>query len=231
MIDPVASDNETVSSTFSVEYPENPNRLWALPAVGGMVKLVIVIPIGIWLTFVAFAAFLLSIINGFYVLLTGTYWGPAYTLALGAMRLSAKANCFLLGLSDSYPGFSLESSDEVRLEIALPKQPNRFFALPLVGGIVRIAILVPIFISLFVLGLLVMCVYWFTWIPVLLLGKYPEGLFNLMVFVQRFQLKLSAYTFGLSDRYPLLDEGLGSDEWGPGRHDRVFRPLGPDTFG
>ena len=226
-----ATANETDSSTFGVDYPENPNRLWALPVIGGMVKLVIMIPIGFWLMLVAFAAFLLCFVNSFCVLLTCTYWRPAHSLAVGTMRLSAKANCFFLGLSDTLPGFSLNSSDEVRLEIARPKQPNRFFALPLVGGGVRLAVLVPIFIFLFVLGLLVMCVYWFTWIPVLLLGRYPEGLFNLMVFVMRFQLKLSAYMFGLTDRYPLLDEGLSPDEWGPGRHDRVFRPLGPDTFG
>ena len=226
-----ASTEEAATSTFSVDYLENPNRLWAFPVVGGMVKTVIVLPIGIWLMLVAFAAFLLCFVNGFLVLLTGTYWRPAHALAVGLMWLSAKANCFTLGLSDTYPGFSLDSSDKVRLEIALPERPDRFFALPLVGGIVRIAILVPIFIFLFVLGLLVMCVYWITWVPVLFIGRYPEGLFSLMVFVQRFQLKLSAFVFGLSDRYPLLDEGLGPDEWGPGRHDRVFRPLGPDTFG
>lgn len=227
----VASTEETDISTFSVDYVENPNRLWAFPAIGGAVKITVVIPIGIWLMIAAIAAMALSVINGFFVLFTGRYWGPAHALALGTMRLSAKANCFFLGLSDTYPGFSLDSSNEVRLEIALPKKPNRFFALPLVGGIVRLAILVPIFIFLFVLGLLVMVVFWYTWIPVLIIGKYPEGLFSLMVFAQRFQLKLSAFTFGLSDRYPLLDEGLGSDEWGPGRHDRVYRPLGPDTFG
>ena len=230
-MDPSAPDYETGASTFGVAYPESPNRLWALPLIGGMVKLVIVIPIGIWLAIVAYAAFLLCFVNGFFVLFAGTYWRPAYTLALGAMRLSAKANCFFLGLSDTYPGFTLDSSDDVRLEIAIPKRPNRFFALPLVGGMVRLVILVPVFIFLYVLGLLVVCVFWFAWVPVLLLGRYPEGLFNLMVFVMRFQLKLSAYMFGLSDRYPLLDEGLGPDEWGPGRHDRVFRPLGPDTFG
>ena len=198
--------------------------------IGGTVKLIVLIPISLWLMIVAYAALTLSVINGFFVLFTGKYWGLAYTLAVGSMRLSAKANCFFLGLSDTYPGFSLDSSAEVRLEIAPPKQPNRLLALPLVGGIFRLAVLVPFFIFLFVIGLLVLLVYWLTWIPVLLIGKYPEGLFNLMVYVQRLQLKLSAYTFGLSDRYPLFDEGLGPDEWGPGRHDRVFRPLGPDTF-
>ena len=224
-------NKETDNSTFSVDYLENPNRLWAFPVLGGAVKLIAVIPIGIWLMIVAFAAMALSVINAFFVLFIGKYWGPAYMLAVGAMRLSAKANCFFLGLSDTYPGFSLDSSAEVRLEIALPKQPNRLLALPLVGGIFRFAVLVPFFIFLFVIGLLVLLVYWLTWIPVLLIGTYPESLFNLMVYVQRLQLKLSAYTFGLSDRYPLFDEGLGPDEWGPGRHDRVYRPLGPETFG
>ena len=221
---------ETDFSTLSIEHIQNPNRLWAIPVIGGTVKLVIVIPVSIWLLLVDFAAIFLSIINAFVVLLTGRYWQPAYALAVGSMRLTAKANCFYLGLSDTYPGFSLESSDDVRLEFAMPTQPNRLLALPLVGGIFRFSILFPFFIFLFVIGILVVLVYWFTWIPVLLIGKYPEGLFSLMVYAQRLQLKLSAYMFGLTDRYPLFDDGLGPDEWGPGRHDRVYRPLGPETF-
>ena len=214
-----------------IEHIQNPNRLWAFPVIGGAIKLLIVIPVSIWLLFVDIAAIVLSIINGFVVLFTGKYWEPAYALAVGSMRLTAKANCFVLGLSDSYPGYSLDSSDDIRLEFAMPTQPNRLLALPLVGGIFRFAVLVPFFIFLFVIGLLVVLVYWFTWIPVLLIGRYPEGLFNLMVYSQRLQLRLSAFTFGLSDTYPLFDEeGLGPDEWGPGRHDRVYRPLGPETF-
>ena len=185
---------------LSIDHTRNPNRLWAFPVIGGTIKLLIVIPVSIWLLFVDFAAIILSIINGFFVLFAGKYWEPAYALAVGSMRLTAKANCFVLGLSDTYPGFSLDSSDDVRLEFAMPTQPNRLLALPLVGGIFRFAVLVPFFIFLFVLGILVVLVYWFTWIPVLLIGRYPEGLFNLMVYSQRLQLRLSAYTFGLSDR-------------------------------
>lgn len=214
-----------------IEHIQNPNRLWALPVVGGTVKYIIVLPVAFWLLFVSIAAIVLSYINAFHVLVTGRYWEPAYALAVGSMRLSAKANCFVLGLSDTYPGFALASSDEVRVEIAIPAQPNRLLAFPFFGGIFRLLVLVPFFIFLFVFGLLVWLVFWVAWIPVLLIGQYPEGLFNLMVYVQRLQLRLSAFTFGLSDRYPLFeDEGLGPDEWGPGRHDRVYRPLGPDAF-
>ena len=83
-----------------------------LPVIGGAIKLLIVIPVSIWLLFVDFAAIILSIINGFFVLFAGKYWEPAYTLAVGSMRLTAKANCFVLGLSNTYPGFSLDSSDD-----------------------------------------------------------------------------------------------------------------------
>lgn len=196
--------------------------------IGGAAKLVIVIPVSLRLTIVDLAAICLSIINGFVVLFTGKYWGPAYALAVGSMRLTAKANCFFLGLSDTYPGFSLDASDDVRLELAIPDQPNRLLALPFAGGIFRFAVLVPFFIFLFVIGLLVMLLYW---IPVLFIGRYPESLFRFMVYTLPLQLRLSAFTFGLSDTYPLFDEeGLGPDDWGHGRHDRVYRPLGPETF-
>ena len=85
---------EPVYSTLSIEHIQNPNRLWALPVVGGTIKLLIVIPVSIWLLFVDFAAIVLSIINGFFVLFAGKYWEPAYALAVGSMRLTAKANCF-----------------------------------------------------------------------------------------------------------------------------------------
>lgn len=215
-----------------IDHIQDPNRLWALPVVSGLIKVIIVIPVGIWLMVVRIAAVILSIINSLVVLITGTYWEPAYVLAAGSLRLTARANCFVLGLSDTYPGFSLRQSDEIRLAIAVPAKPNRLLAAPFAGGIFRFAVLAPMFIFMFVLGILVVLVYWFAWLSVILMGQYPEGLFGLMVFTQRLRLRLPAYAFGLSDTYPLFDdEGLSEDEWGPGRHDRVFRPLGPDTFG
>ena len=210
---------------LSIAHNERPNRLWAFPVLGGAAKNIVVLPVALWLLVVDFAAIALSVINAFVVFFTGKYWAPAYALVVGGMRLRAKANCFILGLSDAYPGFSLDSSAAVRVEFPLPARPNRLLAFPLLGGLFRFAVLVPFFIFLFVLGILVMLVFWLSWIPVLFMGKYPDSLFAFMVYTQRLQLRLYAYTFGLSETYPLLGDGLGPDEWGPGRHDRVFRPL------
>jgi hypothetical protein len=187
---------------FAVDHIQNPNRLWAFPIVGGTIKTIIVLPVAIWIMIIAYVALILSVVNSFIVLFTGQYWRLAYDVAVGSMRLSTKANLFLLGLSDKYPGFSFSTSDEVRLEIAMPTQPSRAFALPLLGGFVRILLLIPFIIFLYIIGIVVLVVYWIAWIPVLFTGQYPQGLFDFMVYVMRLQLRMSCYTFGLSDRYP-----------------------------
>ena len=92
---------------FAIEHIQNPSRLWALPAIGGAIKFIIVFPVALWLLILQFAASILTIINSFVVLFTGKYWQPAYDLAVGSIRLSTKLNCFAIGLSDAYPGFSL----------------------------------------------------------------------------------------------------------------------------
>ena len=187
---------------FTIEHIHNPSRLWAIPVVGGAVKFVIVFPVVLWLLILQFAASILTIINSFVVLFTGKYWEPAYDLAVGSIRLSTKLSCFMIGLSDAYPGFSLGVSDYMKLELPMPNQPSRFFAVPLIGGFVRILLLIPFFIFLYVIGIVVVVVYWIAWVPVLFAGQYPVRLFNFMVYALRLQLRLFAYTFGLSDRYP-----------------------------
>ena len=187
---------------FTIEHIQNPSRLWALPVIGGAIKFIIVFPVVLWLLIIQFAASILTIINSFVVLFTGKYWEPAYYLAVGSIRLSTKLNCFAIGLSDGYPGFSLDAGDYMKLELSMPSQPSRFFAVPLIGGFVRTLLLIPFIIFLFVIGIVVVVVYWIAWVPVLFVGQYPERLFDFMVYALRLQLRLSAYTFGLTDRYP-----------------------------
>ena len=187
---------------FAVAHIQNPNRLWAFPIIGGTIKTLIILPVAVWLLIVEFAATILTIINSLVVLFTGKYWEPAYTVVLGSMRLSTKANCFILGLTDSCPGFSLDSGEGIELEIAMPAEPSRFFALPWIGLIVRLILLIPMLIFLYVIGMLTVLIFWIAWIPVLFAGQYPLTLFSIMVYGLRLQLRVSAYTFGLSDRYP-----------------------------
>ncbi len=111
------------------------------------------------------------------------------------------------------------------------QNPNRLWALPMFGGAAKLVIVILVSLRLTIVDLAAICLRIINGFVVLFIGRYPESRFRFMVYTLRLQLRLSAFTFGLSDTYPLFDEeGLGPDDWGPGRHDRVYRPLGPETF-
>src|SRR4029453_10057708 len=90
---------------LSVHHIEDPNRFWAIPVVGIVAKGIILIPVGIWLYLLSLAVIVVSIINSLMVFFTGKYWGAAYGLGLGVLRLETKAWFFLMGLTNRYPGF------------------------------------------------------------------------------------------------------------------------------
>ena len=72
----------------------------------------------------------------------------------------------------------------------------------LLAGSCASLLLIPFIIFLYAIGIVVVVVYWIAWVPVLFAGQYPERLFDFMVYALRLQLRLSAYAFGLTDRYP-----------------------------
>src|SRR5882724_492928 len=92
--------------TFILANNQHPNRLYAFPLIGFLVKIVFLIPVLIEMFFLGIVSFLVLVINWFVVLITGKYWDNAYKFFLGLMRLSAKIHIFIFGLTDKYPGFT-----------------------------------------------------------------------------------------------------------------------------
>lgn len=189
-------------------YPEiesklikDPNRFYAVPLIGGFVKIIMLIPVVVELFFVQIAAGILTFLNSFVVLFTGSYWKPAYELNLGVISMTIKIAYFFSGLTDTYPGFSLQSK-EIPIKIALPVKPNRLFAIPIFGGLARIVLLIPFLIYMMIIqraagiGMVVSS------IPVLFTGKYPESTYELMRDSVRLTQAVVMYTAGLADTYP-----------------------------
>jgi hypothetical protein len=88
----------------------------------------------------------------------------------------------------------------VNLDVRYPDVPqelNRF--LPLVKWLLAI----PHYIVLVFLGLAAFLSVVFAWFAILFTGRYPRGLFDFVVGVGRWALRVTAYAFLLStDRYP-----------------------------
>jgi Domain of unknown function (DUF4389) len=188
--------------TLQAERIADPNRLWAFPILGILVKALLLIPFSIWLVIVEFLVFVLIVLNSLAVLFTGAYWRPAYDFTLGFMRLTTKLYFYVAGLTDKYPSFGFEINDRYSFDMPMPEHPSRGFAIPFLGGIARVILLIPfaIWVYFVLYGTFVGLVA--AAFVVLFRGAYLESVFELVRDSVRLQTASIAYIAGLSDSYP-----------------------------
>lgn len=84
----------------------------------------------------------------------------------------------------------------VHLEVERQDEYSRF--MPLIKWLLAI----PHFIALVVLGIGAYVVIIISFFAVLFTGRYPEGMFNYMVGVHRWAMRVTAYVFLMVDPYP-----------------------------
>lgn len=121
-----------------------------------------------------------------------------FDFALELARFGARICAYLVLLSDQYPSAVEEQS--VHLEIDYPdvgRDLNRW--LPLVEWLLAI----PHYVVLIVLSVAAVFAVVIAWFANLFTGRYPRGLFDFVVGVGRWWLRVQAYAFLLvTDRYP-----------------------------
>jgi hypothetical protein len=119
-------------------------------------------------------------------------WNVALT------KFGFRVYAYLALLRDEYP--STDEDQAVHIEIAYPNAKenlNRW--LPLVKWLLAI----PHYIILCFLGVAAIVCVVIAWFAILFTGRYPRGLFDFVVGVFRWFLRISAYAFLLiTDRYP-----------------------------
>jgi hypothetical protein len=204
--------DEGYPATFDVEYQDRPlNRLTTF------FRVFTIIPIGIVLACVSGA-------NQIYTSGTGS---SARTVAIGAggllfagpflmilfrekyprwwfdwnlelARFSSRVSVYALLLDDRYP--STDEQQSVRLELRYPDVPNDLNRwMP----IVKVFAAIPHFIVLFFLGLAMFVCVVIAWFAILFTGRYPRSLFDFVVGVERWGVRVVAYALLLTtDRYP-----------------------------
>ena len=195
---------------FNVDYPEGPrNRLTALA------RIILAIPILIIVALVSgyTSSGNLTVDQAMSPLAVGgVVWSATILMLLfrrkyprwwfdwnlELQRFSARVGAYLGLLRDEYP--STDEEQSVHLDIPYPaaeKDLNRF--LPLVKWLLAI----PHYIVLIILGLIAFIITIIAWFAILILGRYPKGMFDFVVGVSRWGYRVAAYAFLLStDRYP-----------------------------
>ena len=125
-------------------------------------------------------------------------WWFDWNLAL--TRFSTRVGAYLGLLTDVYP--STDEEQAVHIEIPYPDvQKDLSRGLPLVKWFLAI----PHYVILFFLGIAAFVCVVAAWFAILFTGRYPRGLFDFVVGVSRWSLRVAVYAFLLTtDRYPLF---------------------------
>ncbi len=178
---------------LDVEYPEGPrNRLTTF------FRLILMIPIVIVAVLAALGAGVLSLAMLLMILFRKKYPRWWFDFNLELYRFSTRVNAYAGLLRDEYP--STDEDQAVSVEISYPDaegQLNRF--MPLVKWLLAI----PHYIVLYVLSICALVVTVIAWFAILIVGRYPRGLFNFSVGVMRWDARVNAYMALLTtDRYP-----------------------------
>jgi hypothetical protein len=121
-----------------------------------------------------------------------------FDFAVELARFGTRIGAYLTLLTDQYP--STVDAQSVHLQIDYPdveRDLNQW--LPLVKWLLAI----PHFIVLAVLSVVAFFAVVIAWFAILFTGRYPRGLFDFVVGVARWWLRVQAYaTLLVTDRYP-----------------------------
>jgi hypothetical protein len=117
---------------------------------------------------------------------------------LQLMRFSARIGAYLALLRDEYP--STDEEQAVHLDFPYPDAKNDLNRwLPLVKWLLAI----PHYVVLIFLTLAAIVVVIIAWFAILFTGRYPRGLFDFVVGVERWFNRVVGYAFILvTDKYP-----------------------------
>ncbi len=212
-----------------------------------LVKWFLAIPHFIVLALLWIAFVVLSVVAFFAILITGRYPRTIFDFNVGVLRWTWRVSYYTYGGlgTDHYPPFSLDERTDypAHLEIAYPDHLSH--GLVLVKWLLGIPhyILLGLFLgggayaasddlssgwNGGLIGLLVLV----AGVLLLFTGRYPRGIFDLVLGLNRWVLRVAAYAALMTDAYPPFRLDMGGDDPGTGvlALDSA-RPPAPTTSG
>lgn len=193
--------------TFEADYAEQRNRLTTF------FRLILAIPVAIVLYVFGIVASIAIVIAWFAIVITGRYPKGLYSFVADFNRFVARVTAYAVLLTDAYPPFS--GADD-------PAYPVRMrFSGPLdsysrLKTLLRFILAIPIMVLRYVMGLLLEVGAIAAWFVILVTGKMPRGLFDLMVLANSYTARSDAYIYLLTETYPPFQDDTTRTAGTPG---------------
>jgi Domain of unknown function (DUF4389) len=145
-----------------------------------------------------------GVISWFVILFTGALPEGLANVQAMYFRYSIRVSTYVAFMREEYPPFGFSTTpndpgDDPRVRVDFQPQltdRNRLTAF------FRIILAIPQFVVVIVLGIAAAFVTLIAFFAVLFTGKWPPGMLDFVIKVQRWSLRLQAYTMLLTDVYP-----------------------------
>ena len=203
--------------TFEADYVERRSRLTTF------FRPILAIPLIIWLAIYGIAATIAIFIAWFAIVFTARYPRTLYGFVEGYNRYYARATAYAALVCDPYPSFLGEDDPAyaVRMHFSGPLDPysrlKTFF---------RIILAIPIAILRWVVHLLLEITAVAAWFVIVISGKLPRGLYDVMVLANSYIARSDSYLYLLTETYPPFEDEQPRTAGMPGPP-----PAGPPSGG
>lgn len=164
-----------------------------------LLRILYLIPAAIVLAFIGLAAYVVTFIAWFVIVITGSHPEGMHRFVSGALRWTVRVTGYEFLLTDRYPPFSLEEH---------PSYPIRVGVDPRLSGRNRLTVFfrliwaLPAYIVVTVIGYAAVIVVFIAWFAALFTGSVPAGMHNFVAGYLRWYGRVLGYMLLLCDEYP-----------------------------
>ena len=162
-------------------------------------RILMAIPHAIILEFILAAVFIVSVLAWFAILFTGKYPAGLMNFVVSALHWQTRYTGYLWLLTGKYPPFAMGEDKAYPIRLLAEGQidgRNR------VTVFFRYFMLIPHIIVLYLLGIAGAVVILISWVAALFTGTVPAGMHNFLAGILRWQTRVGAYAYLVTDQYP-----------------------------
>ena len=178
---------------FEADYTERRNRLTVF------FRLILAIPLVIWLYLYAIAATVVIVIAWFAIVFTARYPRGLYNFVADYVRFLTRFTAYTALLCDPYPSFLGGDDPNYPVRMHFDGPLERYSRLK---TFFRIILAIPIVVLRYVMQLLLEAGAVAAWFVILITGKAPRGLFDVMVLANSYIARSDGYLTLLTETYP-----------------------------
>jgi hypothetical protein len=166
-------------------------------------RFILVIPHLIWSFIYGVAAHVVVFIAWFAIVFTGRYPQGMYEFVAGYMRFYTRLLGYVELVTDEFPPFDGAEHPEYPVAVTIPPPQESYSRL---STTFRIILLIPVWILQYVFLLWIYAVSLAIWLVAVITGKTSADLVDAERLPLAYMVRSYAYTYLLTDRWPVLED-------------------------